>query len=121
MRSTLLRYHSTKSSPFLQDFITSTKKGPVETSIESKLTEALNPSTLHIVNESHMHSHHAAMEGNTNRETHFRITLVSEEFVGKSLMQRHRMIYKLLQDEIDQGVHALALRTKTQTEIEKKV
>ena len=36
-------------------------------------------------------------------------------------MQRHRAVYKLLQQEIDEGVHALTLRTKTQAEIEKKV
>ncbi|KAG2218482.1 hypothetical protein INT45_011663 [Circinella minor] len=109
------------STPFLKDFITSEQKGPVETSMESKLIEEFNPSTLHIVNESHMHAHHAAMEGNTNKETHFRITLVTEQFDGKSLMQRHRAVYKLLQQEIDEGVHALTLRTKTQAEIEKKV
>ncbi|KAI9255219.1 bola protein [Phascolomyces articulosus] len=101
------------SSPFLKDFITSEEKGPVETSMEAKLIEEFDPSTLHIVNESHMHSHHAAMKGNTNKETHFRNK--------KSLMQRHRAIYKILQQEIDEGVHALTLRTKTQAEIEKKV
>ncbi|KAI9489447.1 bola protein [Zychaea mexicana] len=99
------------STPFLKDFITSEEKGPVETSIEAKLIEEFDPSTLHIVNESHMHSHHSAMKGNTNKETHFRY----------SLMQRHRSVYKLLQQEIDEGVHALTLRTKTQAEIEKKV
>ncbi|KAI8138162.1 hypothetical protein BJV82DRAFT_565597 [Fennellomyces sp. T-0311] len=109
------------STPFLKDFITSEEKGPVESSIESKLMEEFDPSTLHIVNESHMHAHHAAMKDNTtNKETHFRITLISEKFNGKSLMQRHRAVYKLLQQEIDEGVHALTLRTKTQAEIEKK-
>ncbi|CDH49009.1 domain protein [Lichtheimia corymbifera JMRC:FSU:9682] len=121
--TTALRFHSTatgSTSPFLKDFITSEDKGPVETAIESKLIEALDPSTLHIVNESHMHAHHAAMKGNTNKETHFRITLISEKFAGQTLMQRHRSVYKLLKDELEQGVHALTLRTKTQSEIEKK-
>ncbi|KAI7880612.1 hypothetical protein K492DRAFT_129940 [Lichtheimia hyalospora FSU 10163] len=112
--TTALRFQSTaagSTSPFLKDFITSEDKGPVETAIESKLIEGLDPSTLHIVNESHMHAHHAAMKGNTNKETHFRYI---------TLMQRHRSVYKLLKDELEQGVHALTLRTKTQSEIEKK-
>jgi BolA protein len=48
-----------------------------------------------------------------------RVTVVSEDFKGKTLMQRHRIIYGLLADEIAQGVHALTLRTKTQEEIGK--
>ncbi|ORZ01674.1 bola protein [Syncephalastrum racemosum] len=67
-----------------------------------------------------MHSHHAAMEGNTNKETHFRITIVSDAFADKTLMQRHRSVYKLLNKELQEGVHALTLRTKTTAEIEKK-
>lgn len=65
-------------------------KGPTELSIERKvanildtnkisqglmryqITEVLQPSTLEIVNESHLHAHHAPMRGNTNPETHFR-------------------------------------------------
>jgi hypothetical protein len=37
-----------------------------------KLQEAFKPTILDIVNESHLHAHHEAMQGNTNRETHFR-------------------------------------------------
>ncbi|KAG0183270.1 hypothetical protein DFQ28_001840 [Apophysomyces sp. BC1034] len=99
--------------------MTTKEKGPVQLAIESKLIEALNPSTLEALNESHLHAHHAAMKGNTNKETHFRVTVVSEEFSGKSMMQRHRMVYKILGDELQQGLHALSLKTKTQAELEK--
>lgn len=48
------------------------------------------------------------------------MTVVSEAFKGKSLMQRHRLIYGLLDDELkNQGLHALTLKTKTQAELEK--
>lgn len=36
-----------------------------------QLTASLNPSTLVIRNDSHLHAHHAAMAGSTSRETHF--------------------------------------------------
>ncbi|KAI7855027.1 bola protein, partial [Circinella umbellata] len=83
------------------------------------IKEALEPSTLEIVNESHLHAHHAAMRGNTNPETHFNITIVSDKFAGKTMMQRHRLVYGLLNEELQNGIHALSLKTKTKEEIEK--
>ncbi|CAO3660158.1 unnamed protein product [Umbelopsis vinacea] len=95
------------------------KVGPVQQQIEAKLQKAFQPSILDIVNESHLHAHHEAMKGNTDKETHFRVTIVSEEFQGKNLMQRHRSVYNLLSEELQAGLHALSLKTKTPQEIEK--
>ncbi|RCH84993.1 hypothetical protein CU098_005989 [Rhizopus stolonifer] len=111
-----VRFHSTTA--FLKDFMTTQEKGPIQLSIESK-ANALHPTILETVNESHLHAHHAAMKGNTNKETHFKVTVISDEFKGKSLMQRHRLIYNLLNDELqNKGLHALTLKTKTQAELE---
>ncbi|KAI9316904.1 bola-like protein-domain-containing protein [Dichotomocladium elegans] len=96
-------------------------KGPIQESVERKIIAALDPSSLEIVNESHLHAHHAAMRGNTNPETHFRITIVSESFTGKPMMQRHRLVYNLLNDELQNGIHALSLKTKTKEEMKKAV
>ncbi|KAG2197233.1 hypothetical protein INT47_003608 [Mucor saturninus] len=113
-----VRFHST--TPFLNTFMSSNEKGPLQLVIESKLTEALDPTVLETINESHKHAHHEAMKGVTNKETHFRVTVVSDAFKGKSLMQRHRLIYGLLDDELkNKGLHALTLKTKTQAELEK--
>ena len=49
-----------------------------------------------------------------------RVDVVSAAFEGKGAVQRHRMVYQLLQAEIDAGVHALALRTKTPAEVGQK-
>ncbi|KAI9007522.1 bola-like protein-domain-containing protein [Phycomyces nitens] len=95
------------------------EKGPVARSIEAKITEALSPSLLEIVNESSKHAHHAPMKGNTNPETHFNLTIVSDAFVGQPLMKRHRAIYALLEHELQTGLHALVLKTKTNAEYEK--
>ncbi|WEJ96903.1 hypothetical protein PSN45_004448 [Yamadazyma tenuis] len=74
--------------------------GPVEEKIVNKLL-ALNPTTLKVFNDSHKHSHHRSMqEADNTVESHFRIEIVSEEFKGKGLPNRHRIIYKLLDDEI---------------------
>ncbi|RKP13531.1 bola protein, partial [Piptocephalis cylindrospora] len=78
---------------------------------------SLAPTSLDIVNDSASHAHHDAMRGNTSPETHFTITVVSEAFQGKGLVQRHRMVHKLLQEEMDAGLHALVLNTKTPKEM----
>ena len=45
---------------------------------------------------------------------------MSAAFEGKGAVQRHRMVYALVQAEIDAGVHALALKTKTPAEVGQK-
>ena len=70
---------------------------------------------LEIVNESHLHAghnhsgsdHHEAFDG--TGETHFRIRIVSEAFSGMSRIERHRAVNALLKDELDGGLHAMAV------------
>ncbi|GBC09661.1 hypothetical protein RclHR1_09010014 [Rhizophagus clarus] len=91
--------------------------GPVHQSIQKKLTNALNPTSLEIINESHLHAHHQAMKDVTSKETHFRVSIVSDHFEGKKLIQRHRLIYDLLNEEMAASVHALSITAKTPKEI----
>jgi BolA protein len=82
----------------------------VQQHIEHKLVEALAPSSLTVVNESHMHS------VPPNSETHFKVVVASTAFEGKRAVQRHQLVYSLLGDEMATGVHALALHTYTPEE-----
>ncbi|KAI0994875.1 hypothetical protein K3495_g13306 [Podosphaera aphanis] len=93
-------------------------KTPLADALRSKITEALKPTHLDIQNDSHLHSHHRAMAGNTSQETHFRVTIVSEAFLSKILAMRHRMVYALMKDELSRegGIHALQLTTRTPQE-----
>jgi BolA-like protein 1 len=94
---------------------------PVADSIRSKLTSSLQPTLLEIRNDSHLHSHHKAMVGVTSKETHFALNIISAEFKDKMQAARHRMVYGLLEEELERegGIHALQLRTKTPEEEEK--
>ncbi|KAJ6261223.1 UV-induced protein [Drechslerella dactyloides] len=94
---------------------------PMEDAIRTKVTQALNPRTLEIHNDSHHHAHHQAMRGVTSKETHFRLLVVSDDFAGKGLRARHQLIYSLLKDEMaqDGGIHALQMTTRTLAEQEK--
>jgi len=76
----------------------------------AKLEAGLAPTALEIEDESHRHAGHAgARQGG---ETHYRIKVASSRFSGKGRIERHRMVYALLADEIAEGVHALALQTR---------
>jgi BolA protein len=77
--------------------------------INRKLTEALTPSRLSITDDSHRHAGHAgARDGG---ETHFNVEIVSSAFAGKSRVERQRLVYDILAAELNERVHALALRT----------
>lgn len=78
--------------------------------IRTKLTDALAPIALEIEDESHRHAGHGGTR--PEGETHFRVRVVSNEFLGKSRVERQRMVYALLADELAERVHALALSTE---------
>lgn len=76
--------------------------------IETQLN-SLNPVFLNVINESHMHS-------GPGSETHFKVIVVSDAFDGKRQVTRHQKIYALLNNALQQGLHALAIHTYTPDE-----
>lgn len=80
-----------------------------------------------------MHAEHEAMRESGYNETHFkyrccgrprrsrmtRVTIVSDAFKGKMPVQRHRLVYALLDDEFQKGLHAINIITKTPQEYER--
>lgn len=91
---------------------------PVYTAITQKLTRALAPVSLVVIDESAAHAGHVGnpARGDPSAETHFKVEIVSEAFEGKRQVLRHRMIYDALSEEMDNPIHALQLKTKTPSE-----
>ena len=82
----------------------------MEERIVARLTEALDPIPLDVVDESDRHAGHAgAREGGG---THYRVRIVSAQFERRSRVERHRLVYGLLTAEFADGLHALALVAK---------
>ncbi len=81
--------------------------GQVGQKITEKLSKALVPQALEVIDESHLHAGHAGAR--PEGETHFRVKIRAEAFVGKSLIQRHRMVNEVLAEELNGPVHALAI------------
>lgn len=86
----------------------------VQAIIEKKLAEHIDCAFLLVENESFRHAVPA------NSETHFKVTVVSNDFSGKLLIARHRLINGLLSEQLAGPVHALAMHTYTTEQWEKK-
>ena len=86
----------------------------VADAIREKLTKNLNPRHLEVVDDSHRHAGHAGSR--PEGESHFSVTVVSEVFKGKSRVERQRMVYGALSEEMSGQIHALALKTLTPSE-----
>ena len=75
--------------------------------MREKLEAAFAPETLEIIDESEQHRGHGGWrEGG---ETHFRVRMTAAAFGGMSRVERHRAVNRAVAQELEDGVHALAL------------
>ena len=82
--------------------------GAVADRIRDKLTAALAPERLEVVDDSAKHAGHAGAR--PGGETHFTVTVVSQAFEGVGRVERQRKVYAALEGEMEpDGVHALAI------------
>ena len=77
--------------------------------IETRLREALKPLSLTIVDDSAQHQGHA---GAKDGRGHFSVKITAQAFQGKTLAERHRMIYTALGDMMNTDIHALQIEAK---------
>ena len=84
--------------------------------IGAALRGALEPVHLEIADESHRHRGHA---GAADGRGHFRVSIVSARFAGRSRIERHRLVYDALGDQLRTDIHALAVDARTPEEWER--
>lgn len=82
------------------------------TMIRERLTDVFSPQALNIIDESAKHAGHASAGG----AGHFVVEIVSDAFVGNSLIQRHRQVYEALDDIMHSEIHALSIKASTPAE-----
>ncbi len=56
---------------------------------------------------------HVEVIDTTGTKDHFSVIVISNSFVGKSMVQQHQMVYKSLGDYLTKEIHALQLKTMT--------
>ena len=72
----------------------------IEKKIEQKLEEGLaNPKIF--------------LQDTTGTMDHFNAIIISDDFIGKNLIEQHRLVYKILGDMVTNEIHALQLKTLT--------
>jgi len=76
--------------------------GPIESQIVNTLKTSMDLFSLKIINESFMHN---VPEGS---ESHFKIVIVSEDFLNLTMIQRHKLVYKKLNNLMTK-IHALSI------------
>lgn len=87
----------------------------LESLLFQRLKEKLSLSHYHFEDQSASHAAHyeAAKDG----ETHIQLSIVSADFEGKSRVERHRMVYAIVDFAMkERGLHALALKLATPEE-----
>jgi BolA protein len=82
--------------------------------IRERLTTALAPESLDIVDESHKHAGH---EGAKRGGRHFVVTIVADAFNSKKPLERHRMVYNALGEAMNKDIHALSIKAYATDEI----
>ncbi|MBE9516277.1 MAG: BolA family transcriptional regulator [Proteobacteria bacterium] len=82
--------------------------------IERRIKEAINPESLEVIDESHLHAGHAGAKGGAG---HYAVTIVAECFRGEGTLSRHRMIYRALNDMMPKEIHALSIKAFDPDEI----
>jgi BolA protein len=81
--------------------------------IRQLLTDAFKPELLEIIDNSPAHAGHA---GTRSGGGHYHVTIVAEIFEGRSLVQRHQLIYNALGDMMKQQIHALGINALSPSE-----
>ncbi len=78
--------------------------------LEKRLREALDPTHLEVIDESHLHAGHA---GARDGGQHFRAVIVSERFSGLSRVRAQQLVYQSVEEWMGKEIHALSMKTFT--------
>jgi BolA protein len=89
--------------------------GPVAAEITRRLTAALSPAHLAVIDDSEQHRGHAGHDA--RGESHFTVEIVADAFAGKSRVERQRAVNAALADLLAERVHALVIRARTPSEV----
>jgi BolA protein len=82
--------------------------GAVAESLRAKLSAAFSPVMLQVNDDSARHAGHAgAREGG---ESHFNVVIRSAAFEGVARLQRQRLVYAAVAEELAGPVHALSVK-----------
>jgi len=74
--------------------------------IQQRLQDALEPSQLEVLDESHLHAGHA---GAQTGKGHFKVSIKSEQLDKLRSVAKHQAIYAALGNLMQTDIHALSI------------
>ncbi len=87
----------------------------IEEQIKKAISDVMQPEVVEVVNQSYKHQGHRGDDG--SGESHFDLYIVSKLLQGKSRVERHRMIFSILQNNIETLPHALSIKALAPDEV----
>lgn len=87
--------------------------------LEQKITEALSPTVIRIVDDSNAHAGHLE-DAPSHIPSHLKLLVVSEAFKDLSLLARQRIMHKIMAEELV-TIHAISFKLHTPKEFEDKL
>jgi BolA protein len=90
--------------------MTDASTAPLAEIMAARLTDALAPSHLEVINDSHHHAGHSGDDG--TGESHWTVVVESGRFAGLNRVARQRLVNHALADLLSSRIHALAIRAR---------
>jgi acid stress-induced BolA-like protein IbaG/YrbA len=88
----------------------------LERGLKTFILSVMEPNEIKTLIETGMPGASVEVDGDG---THFEAVIVSDTFIGKTLLDRHKMVYGVLGDAMKERIHALSLKTYTPQQWEK--
>jgi len=79
-----------------------------ESTIYKKLSDFFTPDHLQVINDSEKHKGHSGSPNTGN--SHFSIIIKSDKLLSINRIAGQRLIYNVLKDEMQNGIHALSIK-----------
>tara|TARA_A100001035_G_C27763384_1_gene492409 strand:+ start:457 stop:726 length:270 start_codon:yes stop_codon:yes gene_type:complete len=86
----------------------------IKKEIKKRLEKRLDLIHFEIKDFTGRHLNHKLHEGGFHLET----TIVSDNFIDKTLIERHRLVYDAMGELMKHEIHALSMKTLTRSEWE---
>ena len=74
--------------------------------IRTRLKEVFSPEQLEVFDDSYLHEGHV---GAKDGKGHYRVYIVSDQFVRARPLERHRMVFQALGEMMETDIHALSV------------
>ena len=84
----------------------------IELQIQKLIKNKISVSKIDIIDDSYKHRNHQK----DTKGKHFKLLIVSDDFIPLNLIKRHQLIYQILGHMLKKEIHALSMKLLTKKE-----